>query len=115
MAGWVLLPLMDVLADSNIINYLVIIALTYKSKKHSKINVNEENVEFLFNFGHKDSDKMSSFATNLNKIKNNTDLLYAFMQFLKKQDHVNLLQFCLDVGKYSNRFLFQKKIICNQF
>lgn len=100
MAGWVLLPLMDVVADSNIINYLVVLALTYKSNKHSKINMSEANVEFLYNFGHKDSGKMSSFATNLNKIKRNTDLLYAFMQFLKKQDQVNLLQFCLDVGKY---------------
>lgn len=100
LAGWVLLPLMDVIANPNIINYLVILSMTYKSKKGSREYVNEESVEFLINFSCGDSEKRSSFAMNLNKIKNNTNLLYAFMQFLKKQDHVNLLQFCLDVGKF---------------
>lgn len=100
VAGWVFLPLMDVLADPNIINYLVILGVTYKSKKFPKTDRKEDTVEFLENFAKNDSSKVSSFAANLNKIKNNTDLLYAFMQFLKKQDHVNLLQFCLDVGKF---------------
>lgn len=100
LAGWVLLPLMDVLSDPNVINYLVVLTMTHKFKKNPKVKMNEEKVEFLLNFGFKDYEKTSSFATNLNKIKNNTNLLYAFMQFLKKQDHVNLLQFCLDVGEY---------------
>lgn len=95
--GWVFLPLMDVLADPSIINAIVILSITYKSKKTSKDNVNIEMVNFLENFSSNDK-KVSPFATNLNKIKNNTDLLYAIMQFLKKQEHVHLLQFCLDVG-----------------
>lgn len=98
LVGWVFLPLMDVLADPNIINSIVILSITYKSKKTAKGNMNLEMVTFLENFSTIDK-KVSPFATNLNKIKNNTDLLYAFMQFLKKQEHVHLLQFCLDVGK----------------
>lgn len=97
LAGWVLLPLMDVLADPNILNSLVILAITYKGKKQTYKDV-EEKVSFLENFVVRNS-KKSSFATDLNTIKGNTQLLYAFMQFLKKEEHVHLLQFCLDVGK----------------
>lgn len=115
MAGWVLLPLMDVLADSNTINYLVILTMTYKSKRHLKVVNHKETVEFLNNYGSEDTESVSSFSTNLNRIKTNTNLLYAFMQFLKKQDHVNLLQFCLDVGKFEYDFtlLLYIYIICS--
>ncbi|KAG5876709.1 hypothetical protein JTB14_038026 [Gonioctena quinquepunctata] len=105
LAGWVFLPLMDILADPNIINSLVILAITYKPKKSSKTQRTKETVEFLCNYALNNNKKLSSFATNLNKIKNNTDLLYAFMQFLKKQDHVNLLQFCLDVDDFNIKLL----------
>lgn len=88
---------MDVLANPNILNSLVILACTYKSKKASKSN-KQEDVEFLHNYNTVNN-RMSSFAVNLNKIKNNTDLLATLMQYLKRQDHENLLQFCLDVGK----------------
>lgn len=98
LCGWVFLPMMDVIADPNILNQLVILALTYKSKKTIKSNKVVEEVEFLYNYVSPEK-KISSFSTSLTKIKKDTELLYAFMQFLKNQDHVNLLQFCLDVGK----------------
>ncbi|KAJ8981392.1 hypothetical protein NQ317_002586 [Molorchus minor] len=104
LAGWVLLPLMDVLADPNIINSLVILAVTYKSKKYTKSDQESETVEFLEHYTMV-TKKQSAFATNLNKIKNNTNLLYSFMQFLKKQEHVNLLQFCLDVDDFNVKLL----------
>ncbi|XP_057664607.1 sorting nexin-14-like isoform X1 [Diorhabda carinulata] len=104
LAGWVFLPMMDVIADPNILNYLVILAITYKSKKTTKNNQIDEEVEFLCNYTSSKS-KVSSFATNLNKIKNNTDLLYSLMQFLKNHDHVNLLQFCLDVDDFNTKLL----------
>ncbi|XP_018573959.1 sorting nexin-14 isoform X2 [Anoplophora glabripennis] len=104
LVGWVFLPLMDVLADPNIINYIVILSITYKSKKATKRNVNMEMVTFLENYATVNK-KISPFAINLNKIKNNTDLLYAFMQFLKKQEHVHLLQFCLDVDDFNAKLL----------
>ncbi|CAG9770654.1 unnamed protein product [Ceutorhynchus assimilis] len=105
LSGWVLLPLMDVLADPNIINSLVIIAVNYKSSKHQKFQQFVPEVEFLHNFVKIDNSKKSPFATNLNKIKNNTELLYAFMQFLKKQEQVYLLQFCLDVDDFNTKLL----------
>jgi sorting nexin-14 len=103
VAGWVLLPLMDVLADPNIINSLVILAITYKSKNQQKKKTPIEKVKFLESFI--TNNQISSFATDLNTIKGNTELLYAFMQFLKREEHVHLLQFCLDVGNPDATFL----------
>jgi sorting nexin-14 len=103
VAGWVLLPLMDVLADPNIINSLVILAITYKSKNQQKKKTPIEKVKFLESFV--TNNQISSFATDLNTIKGNTELLYAFMQFLKREEHVHLLQFCLDVGNPDATFL----------
>lgn len=103
LAGWVLLPLMDVLADPNIINSLVILAVTYRSN-HTRNKHSTEKVKFLDGFIVNNHQK-SSFATDLNTIKANTELLYAFMQFLKREEHVHLLQFCLDVDEFNNKLL----------
>lgn len=89
---------MDVLADPNMINSLVILIMTYKSKGHSHLTKQPECVEFLHNFVNKDL-KQSSFACDLKTVLKTTDLLYAFMQFLKKGGSVHVLQFCLDIGK----------------
>jgi uncharacterized FlgJ-related protein len=94
---------MDVLADPNIINSLVILAITYKSKNQQKKKTPIEKVKFLESFI--TNNQISSFATDLNTIKGNTELLYAFMQFLKREEHVHLLQFCLDVGNPDANFL----------
>ncbi|CAG9861895.1 unnamed protein product [Phyllotreta striolata] len=104
LSGWVFLPMMDAIADPNIINYLVILITSYRSKKSSKLNQNAHEVEFLSNYVSCEK-KTSSFSTSLTKIKKDTDLLYAFMQFLKNQDHVNLLQFCLDVDDFNSKML----------
>lgn len=104
LSGWVLLPLMDVLADPNIINSLVILSMTYKKTKTQIRIKNVQKVQFLENFI-KENNQISSFVIDLNTIKKNTDLLYAFMQFLKKEDHVHLLQFCLEVDDFNNRLL----------
>ncbi|CAG9818827.1 unnamed protein product [Phaedon cochleariae] len=104
LSGWVFLPLMDVLADPNIINSLVILTTTYKPKKTFKISRDGDYVEFLYSNVNINR-KSSSFAMTLNKIKNKPDLLYAFMQFLKKYDHVNMLQFCLDVDDFNFKLL----------
>lgn len=107
LAGWVFLPLMDILADPNTINYLVIVAANYKYKSHHEQQP-EEKVEFLYNFSNRIK-KTSALASDLKMIRKDTDLLYAFMQFLKKENAVHLLQFCLDVGTKHFHFIrFQK-------
>lgn len=99
IAGWVLLPLMDVLADPNIINYITVLAITHKSKSTPHETHPQETVEFLHNFSSRIK-KSSALTSDLKTIRKDTDLLYAFMQFLKRENAVHLLQFCLDVGKY---------------
>lgn len=98
IAGWVFLPLMDVLADPNVINYVTILAATYKYKSSGQAAHVQEKVEFLQNFSNRIK-KSSALTSDLKTIRKDTDLLYAFMQFLKKENSVHLLQFCLDVGR----------------
>ncbi|XP_060535701.1 sorting nexin-14-like isoform X2 [Cylas formicarius] len=105
VSGWVLLPMMDVLADPNAINALVILAANYKSQRGGFASPPGKPVEFLENFVRFDATKRSPFSVSLGKIKNSTDLLYAFMQFLKKHDQVHLLQFCMDVDDFNNKLL----------
>ncbi|KAF7270619.1 hypothetical protein GWI33_016415 [Rhynchophorus ferrugineus] len=105
LAGWVLLPLMDVLSDPNIINSLVIIAVNYKPNRSSRIHHPPKSVEFLKDFITIGDNSNSSFSMSINKIKNNVDLFYAFMQFLKKQEQVHMLQFCLDVDDFNTKLL----------
>ncbi|KAH1008819.1 sorting nexin-14 isoform X1 [Dendroctonus ponderosae] len=105
LSGWVLLPLMDVIADPNIINSLVILTVNYKPSRTPRPQDLSPEVEFLCTLVEVDSSKRSPFATSLNQIKNSTDLLYAFMQFLKKQEQVHLLQFCLDVDDFNAKLL----------
>ncbi|KAL3275436.1 hypothetical protein HHI36_020197 [Cryptolaemus montrouzieri] len=113
VAGWVLLPLMDVLSNPNIINSLIIIGANYKTK-HVKRKELTTKVKFLHNFGYAKKDKKSLFYRDLNEIKENTELLYTFMQFLKSEDQVHLLQFCLDVDEFNNKLMapdLSKKIL----
>lgn len=99
VAGWVFLPLMDILADPNIINYLMIYTMSRRGSLSGHKVEEQEKVEFLCGFSNRIS-KKSSFATDMKTVTKNTDLLYAFMQFLKRERAVHLLQFCLDVGKF---------------
>jgi len=92
---------MDVISDPNIINSLVILVVNYKSTKTPRSVSQSVEVELFYNFFQSDeSPRQSAFAFSLNKIKNTPELLYALMQFLKKEAQVHLLQFCLDVGKF---------------
>lgn len=92
---------MDVVADPNIINSLVILAVNYKTSRSQRPHHFSPEVDFLCTLVQVDSSKRSPFAISLNRIKNSTDQFYAFMQFLKKHEQVHLLQFCLDVGEFT--------------
>ncbi|XP_031347622.1 sorting nexin-14-like isoform X2 [Photinus pyralis] len=104
VTGWVLLPLMDVLASPHMINSLVILIATYKPKGSSPSHSQSKSVEFLHSFVNKDQ-VQSSFATDLKSILKTTDLLYAFMQFLKQEGPVHVLQFCLDIEEFNHKLL----------
>ncbi|KAF5269937.1 hypothetical protein FQR65_LT05736 [Abscondita terminalis] len=104
VTGWVFLPLMDVLANPNIINLLVVFIANYKSKGIVPTPANIKYVEILQNFVNKET-KPTSFASDLKTVLKTTDLLYAFMQYLKQEGPVNILQFCLDIEDFNNKLL----------
>lgn len=99
LSGWVLLPLMDVLADPHMVNSLVLLLASRKSKHNLCEYLQLEHVEFLQNFSTTQFHQ-SKFGCDLKAILKNTDLLYAYMQFLKTSGPVHILQFCLDIGEY---------------
>lgn len=90
---------MDVLADPNIINLFVVLS-TNKQKSHAPIVVAHEKVEMFSSFIKKNVE-FSALASDLKAVLKCQNLLYHFMQFLKKEGCVHILQFCLDVGKYN--------------
>ncbi|XP_065162082.1 sorting nexin-14-like isoform X2 [Atheta coriaria] len=104
LSGWVLLPLMDVLADPHIINELVILTITYKSKSKSMSHHSAEKVELLSNYGAIQA-KDVALAMDLKTIIEDPINLYHFMQYLKKEGVVHLLQFYLNIVDFNSNLL----------
>lgn len=115
LACWVLLPLMDVLANPNWLN-AVIIAATNKSplvnsgKRDPRAN---EQVMFLAKFGEKSHIKAkgkTDAASDTPDFLKDQDQLYMFMQFLKREGAVDLLRFYLDVDNLNSELMDPKLI-----
>lgn len=102
LSGFVLLPLMDVIADPNLINLLVIVA-TNKPTKVMRPLSTKDRVMLLERFVRKRDSGRSTFSGNT--ILTDQTQLYAFMQFLKKEGAVDLLRFYLDVDSLNNELL----------
>lgn len=114
LACWVLLPLMDVLANPNWLNS-IIITLTNKSRHEATIACREprdnENVMFLSNFGEKrisSTDAPKSVLDESADFLHDQDQLYLFMQFLKREGAVDILRFYLDVENLNAELLDPK-------
>ncbi|XP_034243471.1 sorting nexin-14-like isoform X2 [Thrips palmi] len=104
LAGWVLLPLADVLADPSILNSLLLLLLGHQQLTQYK-DVNEPKVNFLKKFVGLPSKPSSAIHPDLSSILKEQKLLYPFMQFLKGEGAVNILQFCLDVEEFNRKML----------
>ncbi|KAK3930284.1 Sorting nexin-14 [Frankliniella fusca] len=105
LAGWVLLPLSDVLADPSILNSLLLLLLGHQQLTQYKDADNEPQVKFLEKFVDYSPKYSSALHPDLSNILNNQKLLYAFMQFLKGERSVHILQFCLDVEEFNRKML----------
>ncbi|XP_071449604.1 sorting nexin-14-like isoform X2 [Hetaerina americana] len=112
LSGWVLLPAMDALADPNSINYLLLLAITTTSSGYSgsKDSNQAKKVSLLSNFSSPPQPiartaVKSALLESLSCILKDQSLLYPFMQFLKKEGAVNVLQFCLDVEEFNRKIL----------
>ncbi|XP_046401263.1 sorting nexin-14-like isoform X2 [Ischnura elegans] len=108
LSGWVLLPALDALADPNSINYLLLLAVTTTGS--SSKDVSTQKVSLLANFSSPSlpigrAAVKSALLESLSCILKDQSLLYPFMQFLKKEGAVNVLQFCLDVEEFNRKIL----------
>ena len=114
LAGLVLLPLMDVIADPNLINLLIIQATNKTSKPLKPLNP-LDRVVFLERFvqkvqpQHQNGNEGGASSSDDETILTNQSQLYAFMQFLKKEGAVDVLRFYLDVDSL-NRELLDPKV-----
>lgn len=119
VACWVLLPLLDVIADPNLLNALIITATDPPVKRLYKDGA---KVAFLESFANGSSSSGVGTGAQLvdtlieEIVDNDSDLLqdqtklYAFMQFLKRQGAVDLLRFHLDVS-HLNQELQDPRVI----
>lgn len=114
LACWVLLPLMDVLANPNWLNAMIIEATDKRTPSSSKlIESKGEKVMFLEKFIDKTiggglkgetehaSNEGTDFLTDQHQ-------LYMFMQFLKREGAVDILRFYLDVDNLNAELMDPK-------
>ncbi|XP_053679251.1 sorting nexin-14-like [Anopheles nili] len=110
---WVLLPVLDVIADPNLVNLLIIFATDERRTRDASHKIKNvasngrspyEKVNMLDDFVTRSLGKSKHRGTELAILPHNTlylwqdkEKLYYFMQFLIKEGSVDLLQFCLDV------------------
>ncbi|XP_075228760.1 sorting nexin-14-like isoform X2 [Lycorma delicatula] len=107
IAGWLLLPFSDALSDPAVLNSLLVILLGRQPLTQYPIDPELKKVEFLANFVQlkEKKDNTSALHPDMCSILKEQSLLYSFMQFLKNQGAVNILQFCLDVEEFNRRML----------
>lgn len=105
IAGWVLLPLLDVIADPNLLNALIIAATDPPVKRVYKDGIKVAFLEAFVLNGRNGSSVANGAKVDPTIIDDDDDddllqdqtKLYAFMQFLKREGAVDLLRFHLDV------------------
>ncbi|KFM77680.1 Sorting nexin-14, partial [Stegodyphus mimosarum] len=104
-SGIVFLPVMDIIADPDVINHLLILFFD-KTPMANLPDSTEPKVEFLSNFISSHSvNRRPVLYTDLQTILEDQRLLYVFMQFLKEESALNVLQFHLSVDEFNTRIL----------
>ncbi|CAD5114305.1 DgyrCDS3447 [Dimorphilus gyrociliatus] len=92
LAGLILLPLMDVLANPDFLNFLLLTFLSSDTNTDNG-NIRPEMTPILQNFSKPRNTKKSSLSLQLKEIREDQEIFYLFMQFMKKEAAVNFLQF----------------------
>ncbi|XP_030054986.1 sorting nexin-14 isoform X2 [Microcaecilia unicolor] len=104
LSGSVLLPSMDFLADPDTVNRLLLIFID-DTPPEKATDPASQLVPFLQKFAEPKSKKPSVLKLELKEIRAQQDLLFRFMNFLKQEGAVHLLQFCLSVEEFNDRIL----------
>ncbi|XP_037341614.2 sorting nexin-14-like isoform X5 [Pungitius pungitius] len=104
LAGSVFLPSMDYLADPDTVNHLLLIFID-NSAPEEATEPTSTLVPFLQKYSDVRSKKSSVLKLELKEIRGQQDLLFRFMNFLKQEGAVHVLQFCLAVEEFNDRIL----------
>ncbi|NXA70981.1 SNX14 protein, partial [Mohoua ochrocephala] len=132
LPGSVFLPSMDFLADPDTVNHLLLIFIDDSPVSTDKVNSGafcspmkeaflpnchfflqpeiateppSSLVPFLQKFAEPRNKKPSVLKLELKEIRDQQDLLFRFMNFLKQEGAVHVLQFCLTVEEFNDRIL----------
>uniref|UniRef100_A0AAQ5Z505 Sorting nexin-14 n=1 Tax=Amphiprion ocellaris TaxID=80972 RepID=A0AAQ5Z505_AMPOC len=104
LAGSVFLPSMDYLADPDTVNHLILIFID-NSPPEEATEPTSTLVPFLQKYSDIRNKKPSVLKLELKEIREQQDLLFRFMNFLKQEGAVHVLQFCLAVEEFNDRIL----------
>ncbi|XP_075871500.1 sorting nexin-14-like isoform X2 [Nelusetta ayraudi] len=104
MAGSVLLPTMDFMADPDTVNLMVQIFVD-DTPPEAATEPPSPLVPFLQRYADVSSKKASVLKLELREIREQQDLLFRFINFLKQEGAVHVLQFCLTVEEFNDRIL----------
>ncbi|KAM4528949.1 sorting nexin-14-like isoform 2-T2 [Fundulus diaphanus] len=104
MAGSVILPTMDFMADPDTVNLMVLIFVD-DAPPEAATDPPSPLVPFLQKYTSVSNKKPSVLKLELKEIREQQDLLFRFLNFLKQEGAVHVLQFCLAVEEFNNRIL----------
>ncbi|XP_061097363.1 sorting nexin-14-like isoform X3 [Conger conger] len=104
MTGSVFLPSMDFLADPDTVNHLALIFID-DTPPEPALEPPSAMVPFLQKYIEPRNKKPSVLKLELKEIRKQQDLLFRFMNFLKQEGAVHVLQFCLTVEEFNDKIL----------
>lgn len=98
-------PLNEKIMDPDFVNNILLIFLDESTLPEPDYKPSPK-VKFLENFGKKRANySFSSINLNTYELIHNALYLYPFMQFMKREGALNVLQFCLAVEEFNKRVL----------
>ncbi|KAL5007355.1 hypothetical protein ScPMuIL_016161 [Solemya velum] len=106
LSGTVLLPALDAIANPDMVNNFLLVFLD-DTPPPPPTEPPTPKVSFLQNFDRPLSRNKSCLRVQMSEVmsRNCTQWLYPFMQFLKSEAAVNVLQFCLACEDFNQRIL----------
>ncbi|XP_066532718.1 sorting nexin-14 isoform X2 [Hoplias malabaricus] len=104
MCGSVFLPTMDFMADPDTVNHMVLIFID-DTPPEPVTEPPSALVPFLQKYASFRNMNHTVLKLDLKEIREQQDLLFRFMSFLKKEGAVHVLQFCLAVEEFNDKIL----------
>jgi sorting nexin-14 len=104
LAGAILLPAMDVLADPDKVNVLLLLFFDNSRTDYSQLP-SSPLVPLLGNFSRPLRQTNTSLKLQLSDVLSDQEILFSFMKFMKAEASVNVLQFYLSIEEFNAKLL----------